>query len=92
MLMTEETKIKLRENVEQRLNELTSEVEGLNETFKKLEITEMFCTEKELNINLGEPKNLLKYRLFIGILTLDLCTATLIYLKANFQYEGLYLL
>lgn len=90
MLMTEETKIKLRENVEQRLNELTSEVDSLNETFKKLEKTEKFCSEKELNINLGGLKNLLEYRLFIGILTLDLCTATLIYLRANFQYEGLY--
>ncbi len=90
MLMTEETKIKLKENVEQRLNELTSEVEGLNETFKKLDRTEQFCSEKELSVNLRGLKNLLEYRLFIGILTLDLCTATLIYLRANFQYEGLY--
>jgi len=90
MLMTEETKIKLRESVEQRLDELTSEIERLNETFKKLERTVKFCSENELNLSLDGIKNLLEYRLFIGILTLDLCTATLIYLKANFQYEGLY--
>lgn len=90
MLMTEETKIKLREGVEQRLDELTSEVERLNETFKKLERTVKFSSENELNISLDGIKNLLEYRLFIGILTLDLCTATLIYLRANFQYERLY--
>lgn len=90
MLMTEETKKELRGNVEKRLMELTSEVERLNEMFKKLERTEKFCSENELNINLGGLKNLLEYRIFIGILTLDLCAATLIYLRANFQYEGLY--
>ncbi len=88
--MTEETKIKLRESVEQRLNELTSEVERLNETYKKLERAEKFCSDNELSLSLGGLKNLLEYRLFIGILTLDLCTATLIYLRANFQYERLY--
>lgn len=44
MLMTEEPKIKLREGVEQRLDELTSEVERLNETFKKLERTVKFSS------------------------------------------------
>lgn len=90
ILMIEEAKIKLRQDVEQRLDELTSEIQRLNETFKKLERTEKICSDNELIISLGGLKNLLEYRLFIGILTLDLCTATLIYLRAKFHYEGLY--
>lgn len=84
-LMTEETKLRLKESVELRLNELTGEVNRIGKMIKDLQVA-----EEELKLSLAGHKNLLEYRLFIGLLNLDLCTAVLIYLRANFQYEGIY--
>lgn len=90
MLMTEETKKKLLSSVEDRLNRLTTEVDRLNKTYATLTLSQKFIDKEGLDVNFTGIKKLLDYRLFIGILTLDLCTAMLIYLRAKFQYEGIY--
>jgi hypothetical protein len=47
-------------------------------------------TEKNIDINFININHLLKYRLFIGIIILDLAAAIRIYLNAKLQYEALF--
>lgn len=88
--MTPETQKDLRKSIETRLDRLTNELDSLKLTFKKLELSEKFSAEKDLNINFQGIKNLINYRLFISILTADLCCAMLDYLNSKFQYQGLF--
>lgn len=86
--ISEETRINLRSTVENRIDEISKEVDELRNIYEKLERTESFAIENKLFIDLKSLKSLLEFRLFIGLLNLDLCTAVRIYLNAKFQYEG----
>ncbi|GGW43961.1 hypothetical protein [Arenibacter certesii] len=90
MLMTPETKIKLIESAEKRLDLLTIELESLRGTYKTIEASEKFSQNQKLNVNFEGIKNLINYRIFIGILTADLCCVTIDYLNAKYQYQGLF--
>tara|TARA_R110000868_G_scaffold184855_3_gene426533 strand:- start:2743 stop:3549 length:807 start_codon:yes stop_codon:yes gene_type:complete len=90
MLMTEETKLKLKENIETRIEELTKELDLLGQNHKNLQISEKFSKENMLNVDFTGVRNLMNYRIFTGILTLDLSCSILSYLNAKFQYEGLF--
>jgi|SRR5690554_38653 len=85
MEISKETEIKLREIVVKTLSEVTTEMKDLNEILMLLE-------RKDKIDNLDEIlKDLASYRLLIGILTADLCSVILMYLRAGLQYETLYL-
>lgn len=43
-----------------------------------------------MQLDIKGIRDLLEYRLFIGILILDLLSATRIYLNGKFQYEGIF--
>jgi len=89
-LLTEETKLKLRENVENKIDEVTKEIDKLRKILDKIEKVNSFATENDLQLDLKGIRNLLEYRLFIGIIILDLSSSIRIYLNAKFQYEGLF--
>lgn len=89
MLMTDETKTRLLFNVEARLTELTSEIDKLNTLYNKLESYQEFLTERNIENNFGNLKGLLNFRIIVGIINLDLCSAVLIYLRGKFQYEAI---
>lgn len=88
--MTTKTQEELRHSVETRLDGLIKELDSLKSVFKKLELCEYFSIERDLMVNFQGIKNLINYRLFIGILTADLCCAILEYLNSKFQYQGLF--
>ncbi|MET3126514.1 hypothetical protein ABID42_001616 [Arcicella rosea] len=87
--MTEEAKSQLQNNIERRLNELTSDIDDLNRQYSILETCRksINCTDDVYFENL---QNLLNFRLIVGIINLDLCAAILIHLRAKFQYESIY--
>lgn len=80
----------LRESSEQRLEQLTSEVDKLYSVNQKIEKTNLLFTEIDLNSDIIGFKNLINYRLFLGIVSMDLCSAILISTKASSNYENIY--
>ena len=89
MLMTPETKNRLLNNVETRLNELTYEVDQLGKLFIKLESCQKFLIEQNIPNTFENLINLLNFRIIIGIINLDLCAAVLTYLRGKFKYEAI---
>ena len=89
MLMTSETKSNLVTNVETRLVELSSEIDKLGTLFNQLETYQKFLEEQKISNPFEGLRNLLNFRIIIGIINLDLCSATLIYLRGKFQYESI---
>ncbi|MFY7908473.1 MAG: hypothetical protein ACOVO2_02920 [Emticicia sp.] len=87
MLLTLETKEKLLTNVESRLNELANEVDNLGKLFTELEAYKTFFEGRNLLNPFENLKDILNFRLIVGIINLDLCAATLTYLRGKFQYE-----
>lgn len=86
--MTPETKDNLLSNVETRLNELTFEVDNLASLYNKLEAYKKFLVERNISNPFDNLRNLLNFRIIVGIINLDLCAATLTYLRGKFQYES----
>jgi|GEM_PF-6928389 len=81
MLLTPETKNKLLNNVEVRLNDLSSEVDRLSAIFNCLEMYQKFLEERKISNSFDNLKGILNFRIIVGIINLDLCTATLTYCK-----------
>lgn len=89
--MTEESRLQLLNETELIIKEDTKALDSIRHhlTF----INELF-TQKKLILEKDETwvnfENLLRYRLFINILNLDLSVAVRLYLKSTYQYEGVY--
>jgi len=88
--MTPETKASLLTNTEMKISEISSAVDQVRQFLEKTEKIHLMLSEKNINIDFVNINHLLKYRLFIGILILDLATATRIYLNAKLNYEALF--
>ncbi|GAA0877728.1 hypothetical protein GCM10009119_06960 [Algoriphagus jejuensis] len=89
MLITSDTKSNLLNNVETRLNERSSELDNLVNLFSRLEAFEKFLNEQKISSPFEGLKNLLNFRIIVGIIYLDLCAATLTYLRGKYQYEAI---
>lgn len=90
ILMTAETKASLLINTEMKISEISLAVDQARQFLDKTEKVHSVLSEKNINIDFININLLLKYRLFIGILILDLATAIRIYLNAKLQYEALF--
>jgi len=88
--MTEETKTKILKNTESKITETTKIVDELRRLQKTTEDIQLFMSQKNIHIKLDNLKSLLKYRMLIGLLILDLASAMRIYLNAKFKYEELF--
>lgn len=89
MLMTKETKEKLLLSTEENLERLTSELDVLYGQFLKIEKLQQFLEEKDSENTFGRYKGLINFRMIVAIIYLDLCSATLVYLRGKFQYEAI---
>ncbi len=90
IFLTEKTKTRIAENTEVRIDKVTKATDEVYNLLKKMNKVSLFMAKKNVDF---EPNNfirLLEYRLFIGLLILDLASAMRIYLNAKFQYEGLF--
>ncbi len=90
ILLTAETKASLLINTEMMISEISSAVDQAHQFIERTEKIHSVLSEKNNNIPFININHLLKYRLFIGILILDLATAIRIYLNAKLQYEALF--
>lgn len=90
ILMTEETRKHLTENVDLNIDANTKLVDTLNGQIKLIEKVNKFFSKEDISIDWTNLTHLIEYELFLGILILDLSTATKIYLNARFKYEGLF--
>lgn len=97
--MSEGTREKLRYWTDYSLSSITAELDRLRITLDNLDKIEAGLPdnssddriEKKANIlNFKNLRLLTNYRLFIGILILDLTTSVRIFLNAKYQYEGVY--
>jgi len=88
--ISEESKLHLRESTEQKIEEVTKEVDSLYSLLRKMEIVRSLAKEKGAELNLEGIENLIKFRLLIGLLMLDLASCIRMYSNAKFQYEGLF--
>jgi len=88
--MTAETKASLLKTTEMKISEISSAVDQARQFLDKTEMVHSILSEKNINIDFININHLLKYRLFIGILILDLATAIRIYLNAKHQYEAVF--
>jgi hypothetical protein len=89
-LITAETKASLLMNTEKKISEISKAVDQAHQFLEKTEKIQSLLTEKNIDINFININHLLKYRLFIGIIILDLAAAIRIYLNAKLQYEALF--
>ncbi|GAB7087287.1 hypothetical protein [Marinifilum fragile] len=89
-LMSPETKLRLLTSTEEKLNDITSDIDNIRKLIKKAEAIDTFLKKENINASFNNLLDLLEFRLFIGILTLDLTSAVRIYLNAKFQYEGVF--
>ncbi|WP_321307934.1 hypothetical protein [Marinifilum fragile] len=89
-LMSPETKLRLLTSTEEKLNDITNDVDNVRKLIKKAEVIDTFLKKENITASFNNLLNLLEFRLFIGILTLDLTSAVRIYLNAKFQYEGVF--
>ncbi len=88
--ISEESKLHLRESTEQKIEEVTKEVDRLYSLLRKGEIIRSLAKDMGVEINLERIESLVKFRLLIGLLMLDLASCVRMYLNAKFQYEGLF--
>lgn len=80
----------LQKNCEQRLEQLMSEVDQLQIAYGKIEKTKLLFKKVDVKFDVLGFENLLKYRIFLGIVSMDLCSAILIHTKSNSNYENIY--
>jgi hypothetical protein len=89
-IMTDESKTKLAEITELMIKEKSKAIDEVRLLLKKNEKISEFMAERNLPFDLDGINHILEYRMFIGILLLDLCSATRIYLNAKSKYETIY--
>lgn len=104
-LISDETKEKLKYLSEFNMDYITQEVDRMRKILHTLERSEVELSKLQpnspLSINVEQGKKLLftsfenlkalaNYRLFIGILYLDLTTSVRFYLNAKYHYEGVF--
>jgi len=89
-MLTDETKKLLFITTEQKIIEITKAVDEARHFLDKIEKLNSNLIEKKINIDFMNINQLLKYRLFIGIVILDFASAIRIYLNAKLKYEAIY--
>ena len=87
--MTEETRLKL---IEYTAKEIERKSKSLDQTKKQLDLLEKLKRIGLTSEELADIFKILEFKILIGFVSLDLTTAVRSYLKAEFQYEGLYFL
>jgi hypothetical protein len=80
----------LQNTTEERLNQLIGEVDRLYYLVNKINKNSDFFKEISSDSDIIGFKNLIDFRLFIGIVTMDLCSAILISTKSKSSYENIY--
>jgi hypothetical protein len=88
--MTEETKSELLKITESKITEITKSVDEIRDLLKLTRQVRIYFAGKNTIIDLDNIDRLSEYRLFIGMVILDLASAIRIYLNAKLKYEGIY--
>ena len=88
--MTEGTKNELLSITESKIIEMTSSIDEVRGKLKMIENAQKRLSEKNIILNLENTISLLEYRLFVGLLILDLASTMRAYLNAKFKYEAIF--
>jgi hypothetical protein len=88
--LTPQTKLKLLVETESLLNETTKSIEEIHELIKLAMQFQSSMKPEKIPFKIDNAIKLLKFRLFVSFLIVDLTSAMRIYLNAKFQYEGLF--
>ncbi|WP_139420267.1 V-type ATP synthase subunit I domain-containing protein [Chryseobacterium mulctrae] len=75
---------------EKRLEQLMFETDQLHKSLDKIEETEKVFEKINITLEIAGLKDLINYRLFLGIVSMDLCSAILIHSKSKSNYENIY--
>lgn len=75
---------------EKRLDQLMFETDQLHKSLDKIEETEKVFEKISITLETTGLKDLINYRLFLGIVSMDLCSAILIHSKSKSNYENVY--
>jgi hypothetical protein len=88
--MTEGIRLQLLHDTELKITEISEEIDGIRKLLKKAEDIEILFAKENKVIEFYNLINLMKYRLFIGLIILDLASASRIFINAKLKYEALY--
>jgi len=91
--MTKETKTKLIDSTELALDYVAKSVDEVRSFIKKVELMTSFMKEHDIDPEDGIFENLeklLEYRMLIGLIFLDLASATRAHLNSKYTYEKLF--
>ena len=91
--MTKETKTKLIDSTELALDYVAKSVDEVRSFIKKVELMTSFMKEHDIDPEDGIFENLeklLEYRMLIGLIFLDLASATRAHLNSKYSYEKLF--
>jgi hypothetical protein len=88
--ITPETKLRLLNETESLLSVTTQSTDGIYELIKLARHFQSILKPEQIPFNISDLITLLKFRLFISFLIIDLASAMRIYLNAKFQYEALF--
>ena len=88
--ITPETKLSLLNETESLLNVTTQSIDEIYELIRLARRFQSSMKPEQIPFNIENAITLLKFRLFIAFLIIDLASAMRIYLNAKLQYEGLF--
>ncbi len=88
--ITPQTKLELLYETESLLNITTESIDGIYELIRLARRFQSKLKPKQIPFNINELITLLKFRLFISFLIVDLASAMRIYLNAKLQYEAIF--
>jgi hypothetical protein len=88
--ITPETKLRLLNETESLLSVTTESIDVIYELIKLARHFKSVLKPEQIPFNINDAIKLLKFRLFISFLMVDLASAMRIYLNAKLQYEALF--
>lgn len=90
MLMTQESKINFKQIIEETLEFMTKEIDETNNLKNAVLASESLFSSTNLQFESDSFKNILNFKMFLGIVGLDLCASLLIYINGKSRYEGIF--
>ena len=88
--ITPETKLRLLNETESLIAVTTESTDGIYELIKLARHFQSVMKPEQIPFSINDVITLLKFRLFISFLIIDLASAMRIYLNAKLQYEALF--
>jgi hypothetical protein len=91
--MSEETKAKLLKSIEDSIENSSKALEEVRNYIEKINLMKKFLADHNINVRdkiFDSLERMLEYRMLIGILFLDLASATRAHLNSKYSYEKLF--